>query len=393
MACARPTSSARSSTPRAARRRRRREEAGLADARTTTRTSPRPEWRTSPTTSRTSNGAAQRSRSRPRRRSRRSSTSPRARRRSSRACSTSCPNGSGFVRMDPAGQSPEDVYVSPAQIRRCELRAGDEVERPGAAAAAQRAPSLAGPRRDRQRRRRRAARAAARVLRADPCLRHASASRRPRRSPTCPSARARASRSAARRAPGRRACCARSRARSPTVIQTWSFRSCSWARGPRRSPSGVPRRAGRCPAARSSGPPRAQAQAAELVVERAKRHAERGGHAAILIDSLDALPAAAQRRVFGAARATEEAGSVTVIAATGEPGDSWRWATTRISLEPGGSGGPSVSAERSGTLRADALGSWSLAPTACRRRAPRTARARARSARSRDRAGRSRSRW
>src|SRR5918992_1085560 len=36
-------------------------------------------------------------------------------------------NGSGFLRLDPAGQSRDDVYVSPAQIRRCELRAGDEV--------------------------------------------------------------------------------------------------------------------------------------------------------------------------------------------------------------------------------------------------------------------------
>ena len=39
-------------------------------------------------------------------------------------------NGSGFLRVDPAGQSREDVYVSPAQIRRCELRAGDEVSGP-----------------------------------------------------------------------------------------------------------------------------------------------------------------------------------------------------------------------------------------------------------------------
>src|SRR5918992_400167 len=39
-------------------------------------------------------------------------------------------NGSGFLRLDPAGQSRDDVYVSPAQIRRCELRAGDEVSGP-----------------------------------------------------------------------------------------------------------------------------------------------------------------------------------------------------------------------------------------------------------------------
>ena len=37
---------------------------------------------------------------------------------------------------------------------------------------------------------------------------------------------------------------------------------------------------------------RAQAQAAELAVERAKRRVERGGHAVVLIDSLEALPAA-----------------------------------------------------------------------------------------------------
>ncbi|MGH2823306.1 MAG: Rho termination factor N-terminal domain-containing protein, partial [Thermoleophilaceae bacterium] len=39
-------------------------------------------------------------------------------------------NGSGFLRLDPAGQSRDDVYISPAQIRRCELRAGDEVSGP-----------------------------------------------------------------------------------------------------------------------------------------------------------------------------------------------------------------------------------------------------------------------
>ena len=36
------------------------------------------------------------------------------------------PNGSGFLRT---GEG-DDVYISPAQIRRCELRAGDEVAGP-----------------------------------------------------------------------------------------------------------------------------------------------------------------------------------------------------------------------------------------------------------------------
>src|SRR5689334_3236438 len=40
------------------------------------------------------------------------------------------PNGSGFMRPEPFAHSTEDVYVSPAQIRRCELRPGDQIEGP-----------------------------------------------------------------------------------------------------------------------------------------------------------------------------------------------------------------------------------------------------------------------
>ena len=58
---------------------------------------------------------------------------------------------------------------------------------------------------------------------------------------------------------------------------------------------------------------------------------------ALLIDSLDSLPAAAQRRVFGAARATEEGGTLTVVATAGANSEALRWATTRIVLESGGS--------------------------------------------------------
>jgi transcription termination factor Rho len=104
--------------------------------------------------------------------------------------------------------------------------------------------------------------------------------------------------------------------------------------------------------------PDAQAQAAELAVERAKRIVERGGHAAIVIDSLESLPPAVQRRVFGAARATEEAGSLTVIASIGMGWEPQRVATTRVMLDPPAPGGkaPQVAAARSATLRADLLG-------------------------------------
>ena len=70
--------------------------------------------------------------------------------------------------------------------------------------------------------------------------------------------------------------------------------------------------------------PEAQTQAAELAVERAKRQVERGGHAALVMDSLDALPPAARRRLFGAARATEEGGTLTVVAATGDDSEALR---------------------------------------------------------------------
>jgi transcription termination factor Rho len=101
-----------------------------------------------------------------------------------------------------------------------------------------------------------------------------------------------------------------------------------------------------------------QAQAAELAVERAKRVAERGGHAAIVIDSLEGLPPAVQRRVFGAARATEEAGSLTIIASIGMAWEPQRVATTRVMLDPPAAGGkaPQVAVTRSATLRADLLG-------------------------------------
>ena len=51
--------------------------------------------------------------------------------------------------------------------------------------------------------------------------------------------------------------------------------------------------------------------------------------------------------MFGAGRATEEAGSVTVIAAVGLAVEPLRWATTRVVLDP---------PPPSGTLRAELLG-------------------------------------
>jgi transcription termination factor Rho len=257
-------------------------------------------------------------------------------------------NGSGFVRVGPAGQSRGDVYVSPAQIRRCELRAGDEVSGPARPARRnERHPSLV---------RIETVNGAA----AEP------AEERPwfgDLTPVFPSQKLNAPKTLKDAPFGRGSRVAI--AGPPGAGATSLLRELAgelsgdselglqvvlagvrpeevteWRRGdgPDVTGGGFDRS------------PDAQAQAAELAVERAKRRVERGGHAVVLIDSLEALPAGARRRIFGAGRATEEGGTLTVIATVGGEPEPLRWATTRVVLEPGGKLSPD-----SGTVRADAL--------------------------------------
>ena len=65
--------------------------------------------------------------------------------------------------------------------------------------------------------------------------------------------------------------------------------------------------------------PDAQGQAVERAVDAAKRVAARGGHALVLIDSLDGLPPHAARKALAAARNLRDGGSLTVIATAGSP--------------------------------------------------------------------------
>jgi transcription termination factor Rho len=258
-------------------------------------------------------------------------------------------NGSGFVRVDPGGQSRADVYVSPAQIRRCELRAGDEVSGPARSPRRnERHPSLV---------RIETVNGAA----AEP------AEERPwfgDLTPVFPSQKLNAPK-ALKDVPfgrGSRVAIAGPPGAGATTLLRELARQLSadgdlavqvvlagvrpeevteWRRSDGLSVAG----------GGFDRSPDAQAQAAELAVERAKRRVERGGHAAVLIDSLEALPGSARRRIFGAGRATEEGGTLTVIAVTGGAREELRWATTRVVLEPGGK----VSSAESGTVRADAL--------------------------------------
>jgi transcription termination factor Rho len=258
-------------------------------------------------------------------------------------------NGSGFLRADPAVHSRGDVYISPAQIRRCELRAGDEVSGP-----------VRPPRRNERH---------PSLVRVE-TVNGAEAEppeERPWFSDLTP-------------------VYATQRLSAPPALDAIPF-----GRGSRVAVSGPPG-AGATTLLRqvakvladsheelvlqivlagvrpeelgewgSTGLPvvggsfdrsvEAQTQAADLAVERAKRQVERGGHAVVVIDALDALPPGTRRRLFGAGRATEEGGTLTLFAAVGEDREPLRWATTRIVLEAGGR----VSGGDSGTLHADRL--------------------------------------
>jgi transcription termination factor Rho len=267
------------------------------------------------------------------------------------------PNGSGFMRPDPFAHSREDVYVSPAQIRRCELRAGDQIEGP-----------VRSPRRNERH---------PSLVRIDKV--NGGEAEQPAERPrfedltpvfatqalTSPDGLdatpfGRGSRVAVGGPPGsgittllRRIVLGLKAAHEdldivvvlagvrPEEVTEWKRDSAVTVAG-----GGFDR------------PIDEQAQVAESAVERGKRSAESGGHAVVVIDSLDALPPAAARRVFGAARSTEEAGSLTVIASTGAAGEPLRQATTRIVLEPGDTASgpqPPKLGPRSGTLRADLL--------------------------------------
>ena len=259
-------------------------------------------------------------------------------------------NGSGFIRVDPAGQSRDDVYVAPAQIRRCELRAGDEVGGP-----------VRPPRRNERH---------PSLVRVE-SVNGAEAEPPEQRpwfrdlTPVFPSARlsapsplkstpfGRGSRVLIAGPPGAGATSLLREialglaklddtALQVVLVGVRPEEVTEWRRLDGLSVLG----------GSFDHSPDPQAQAAELAAERAKRLVERGHHAALLIDSLDALPAAAQRRVFGAARATEEGGTLTVVATAAPGSQALSWATTRIVLEP--SGKPARG--ESGTLNADRLG-------------------------------------
>jgi transcription termination factor Rho len=101
--------------------------------------------------------------------------------------------------------------------------------------------------------------------------------------------------------------------------------------------------------------PDAQGQAVEASIEAAKRVASRGGDAVVLIDGLDGLHPHSARKALSAARNLTEAGSLTVIATAARP---FGGETTVIALDAvrAGTGRlPALDLVASGTLKAELL--------------------------------------
>jgi transcription termination factor Rho len=267
------------------------------------------------------------------------------------------PNGSGFLRGETLAPSRDDVHVSPAQIRRCELRAGDEVSGPvRGPRRSERHPSLvhvetvngapAEPPAERPAFEELPPAYATERLAAPEELASAPLGKGSRVAVLDPLG--------AEGPPLLRRLVAALREASDELTVSVALAGArpeevaEWRRVETTVVGGG-----------ADGPIDDQARAAELAVERAKRVAERGGDAVLFVDSLAALAPDAARRIFAAARRLEGAGSLTVIATLAASDELARLATTRVVLEagkgPGGAEPAQVSAD-SGTVRADLLG-------------------------------------
>jgi transcription termination factor Rho len=243
-------------------------------------------------------------------------------------------NGSGFIRLAPPEPTDDDVYISAAQVKRCELVSGDRIGGPvRAARRSERFPSL---------------------IRVDtindrPAEEVAEGTRFEDLPATLPNERFELG------------------SEDPTVTAIeWLT---PFGRGSRVVLAG-PARAGKSEALRRLGSALralegvevslvlagvrpeesgewsefeplavqsfaasadAQAQAVEQAIEQGRRVAARGSNAVVLIDTLEYLPAQAARRALAAARNIQDGGSLTVIATAPAPlgGE-----TTVVSLDP-----------------------------------------------------------
>ena len=268
--------------------------------------------------------------------------------------------GSGFVRINPPEPSDDDVYISAAQVRRCELVSGDRVS---------------GPRRPPRRSERFASLVRVETVNGRPAGEVADGTRfedRPAMFPaeallvdssddgiraiTAVAPLGRGSRVTIVGPPqsGKTEALRRLAAAlaAEPELELWLVLAGArpeeipeWQSGPVVPASAVG----------LSASLDAQSQAVEGVVEQARRVAARGGHAAVLIDSLDHVHDHVARKTLASARRIADGGSLTVIATASRPVGG---ETTVIGLDlaQAASGNhPAVSPALSWTMHAERL--------------------------------------
>jgi len=270
------------------------------------------------------------------------------------------PNGSGFVRIAPPEPSDDDVYISAAQVRRCELVSGDEVAGPvRAPRRSERYPSLIrvdtinG----------RAADEVAEGTKYDdlPCTWATDRIALDDEDPTLTAIEwltpfGRGSRVVI--AGGPRAGKTEALRRLAGALVRQEDLECSLVlAGVRPEEIGDWKSGPLQPAVELglSAAPDAHAQAIERAIETGRRVAARGGHAVVLIDTIEHVPEPLARRTLAAARNIIDGGSLTIIATAGAPlgGE-----TTVIALDAAltASGGiPALDLTASATIRAELL--------------------------------------
>ena len=269
-------------------------------------------------------------------------------------------NGSAFVRVKPPGQSDDDVYVSAAQVRRCELQSGDKVAGPARPARrSERYPSLV------------------RVVTingssADEVSVGTPFDKLEAGFPTQKigfSSRSSTLKTIASSAPfGRgsrvsvigpfasgRSTTLRMLAAELAAIEEVELSVVLAGARPEERAEWVA--AGIAPAAVETLTASAdsQAKAIDRAIESARKVTTKGGHSAVVIDSIDDLDAHAARKVLGAARNVPGAGSLTVIAASREPVGGETTLIFLVSQDGGKIGDPAVDKAKSKTLRSNLL--------------------------------------
>ena len=249
-------------------------------------------------------------------------------------------NGSGFVRVDGPDPSDDDVYISSAQVKRCELVSGDRIT---------------GPKRAPRRSERFASLIRIETINSRPASELADSVRFDDLPAALPSDRLKvgsddptlkavewltpfgrgsrvtitgASRAGKSEALKRLAAAFAGSDELTVTVALAGVRPeeiSEWSREPAHPV--VPAAAVSFAASED-----AQSAAIEPVVDQARRLAARGTHAVVLIDTLDGLSPHAARKVMSAARNIVEGGSVTVIATAAAPVGG---ETTVIALDVG----------------------------------------------------------